>query len=83
MARHENLLTAAVIIAGAGDASASVGNTKVWIIHGENDQKVPVSNAQALAEAWGAKYTEVSRELHDCWNTAFAKEDIVGWLGQQ
>ena len=82
VARHENLLTAAVIIAGAGDTGASIGNTKVWVIHGEGDQKIPVSNAKELSTAWGAEYTEVSRELHDCWTAAFAKEDIVGWLNK-
>ena len=26
------------------------------------------------------EYKELTRELHDCWKTAFAKEDILGWL---
>jgi len=79
-ARHENLLTAAVILAGAGDPAATIGNTKVLIYHGEGDEKIAASNAQALSSAWGAEYKELSRELHDCWKTAFDKEDILGWL---
>ena len=79
-ARHENLLNAAVILAGAGDPTASIGNTKVLIYHGEGDEKIAVSNAQELSSAWGAEYKELTRELHDCWKTAFAKEDILGWL---
>ena len=79
-ARHENLLNAAVILAGAGDPTASIGNTKVLIYHGEGDKKIPATNAQALSSAWSAEYKELSRELHDCWKTAFAKEDIIGWL---
>lgn len=79
-ARHENLLTAAVILAGAGDPAATIGNTKVLIYHGEGDEKIAASNAQALSSAWGAEYKELARELHDCWKTAFAKEDILGWL---
>ena len=79
-ARHENLITAAVILAGAGDPSATIGNTKVLIYHGEGDEKIAASNAQALSSAWGAEYKELTRELHDCWKTAFAKEDILGWL---
>lgn len=83
IARHDGLLTAAVIIGGAGDTQASAGDTKVWIIHGEGDEKISAADARALAEAWGAEYTEMERELHDCWKMAFTKEDIVGWLGQQ
>ena len=81
--RHKDLVTAAVIISGAGDVSASVGSTNVWIIHGEGDEKIPVDDARALADAWGAMYTEVNRELHDCWKIAFAKEDIIGWINEQ
>jgi len=83
IARHENFISAALIISGAGDVSATVGSTKVWIIHGAGDEKVSVDNAKALKDAWGAKYTELDRELHDCWNTAFAREDILGWFAQQ
>ena len=79
-ARHENLLTAAVILAGAGDPAATIGDTKVLICHGEGDEKIAASNAQELSLAWGAEYRELSRELHDCWKTAFSKEDILGWL---
>ena len=82
-ARHEDLLKAAVILAGAGDPSASIGNTKVLIYHGEGDEKIPVENAKSLAQAWNAEYREQSRELHDCWKVVYAKEDIVGWLNQQ
>lgn len=83
IARYENLFKASVIVSGAGDVEASIGETKVWIIHGEGDEKIPASQAKALADAWDAEYTEVSRELHDCWKVAFVKEDIVGWLNQQ
>lgn len=83
LARHESLLKAAVIVAGAGDTASSIGDSKVWIIHGEGDEKIPSAQAKTLADAWGAEYTQMSRELHDCWKTAFAKEDIVGWLNQK
>ena len=81
-ARHQGLFSAAVVIAGAGDPSASIGDTSVLIVHGEGDGKINVSNARELAEAWGAEYLEISRELHDCWNMAFQKEDILGWLNE-
>ena len=79
-ARHKGFLSAAVIIAGAGDPTADIGDTNVLIVHGEGDGKIPVSNARELSEAWNADYMEISRELHDCWNMAFQKEDILGWL---
>ena len=82
-ARYENLVKAGVIIAGAGDPNASIGNTQLLIIHGEGDEKIAVSNAQTLASAWGAEYKEMTRELHDCWNTAFKREDICGWLNSK
>ena len=81
-ARHQGLLSAAVILAGAGDPSADSGNTKVLIIHGEGDGKIPADNARSLADGWGAEYLEMSRELHDCWKIAFQKEDILGWLNK-
>jgi hypothetical protein len=50
------------------------------IYHGEGDEKIAATNAQELSSAWSAEYKELTRELHDCWKTAFAKEDILGWL---
>ena len=81
-ARHNGLLDAAVLISGAGDPSASIGDTKTLIYHGEGDEKVPVENARALADAWGSEYAEYTRELHDCWNLVFIHEDVVGWLNK-
>ena len=81
-ARHNNLLKAAVMIAGAGDASASIGDTEMLIYHGEGDEKVSVANARELAEAWDADYYEYERELHDCWTIVFVREDIVSWLNE-
>ena len=81
-ARHNDLFKAVVLIAGAGDPSASIGNTKVMICHGEGDEKVPVADARKLAEAWNAEYQEYPRELHDCWTIVFVREDVVGWLNE-
>ena len=81
-ARHNALLSAAVIIAGAGDPTADIGDAAVLIVHGEGDGKIPVANARELSESWNADYLEISRELHDCWNMAFLKEDILGWLNK-
>ena len=81
-ARHPSLLKAAVMIAGAGDPSASIGSTEMLIYHGEGDEKLPVANARELADAWDADYNECARELHDCWTVVFVRENIVDWLNE-
>ncbi len=85
LARHKDLLAAAVIISGAGDPNASIGNAKVMIVHAEHDDVIPYENAAALAAAWGAEYKFYDKEqywslLHDCWNYAAENENLIGWL---
>ena len=80
LARHKDLLAAGIIIAGAGDPAADIGNAKAWIIHSEIDEVIPKENAEALAAAWKAEYTAYEwGSFHDCWDQA-AKEDLLGWL---
>ena len=81
LARHTGLLSGAVIIAGAGDPSAKIGNAKTWIIHAENDALIPIADAKNLAENWGSKTTFYGwGYTHDCWNDAFRSESILEWL---
>lgn len=81
LARHRNLLKGAVIISGAGDPSANIGSAKVWIIHAENDNVVPIADAKTLAEAWGAKTTFYGwGYTHNCWDDAFKSEPILDWI---
>ena len=81
LARHKDLLQKAVIISGAGDPAAKIGNTKVLMIHAEFDQIIPFSEAQTLADAWGAELIRYPRGyLHECWNEAYEKEDLLSWL---
>ena len=84
LARHKDLLAAGIVIAGAGDPSASIGNAKVMIVHAEDDELIPSENASALANAWGAKYVFYDRNnhwlQHDCWDYAIENEDLLGWL---
>ena len=82
--RHKDLLAAGVVIAGAGDPSASIGNAKVMIIHAEEDDEISYKNAEALAAAWGAEYKLYDKNndwlRHDCWDYAAKNEDLLGWL---
>ena len=82
LVRHKDLVAAGVIIAGAGDPNASVGNAKVMIIHAEHDDEIPYENAEELAEAWGAEYKLIDdfQQMHDCWDYVAENEDILGWL---
>lgn len=81
LARHQNLLKGAVILSGAGDVAAKIGKAKTWIIHAENDNVVPIADAKALAEAWGAKTTFYGwGYTHNCWDDAFKSEPILDWI---
>ena len=81
LARHRNLLKGSVIISGAGDPAAKIGNAKTWIIHAENDNLIPIADARALAEAWSAKTTFYGwGYTHDCWDDAFKSEPILNWI---
>ena len=81
---HKDLLAAGIIIAGAGDPSASIGNAKAMIIHAEDDETVSSANASALAQAWNATFVFYDNQehwlQHDCWNYAIENEDLLGWL---
>lgn len=81
LARHQDLLRGGVILSGAGDPGAKIGNAKVWIVHAENDNVVPIADAKALAAAWNAKTTFYGwGYIHDCWEDAFKSEAILDWI---
>ncbi|MBE6529003.1 MAG: hypothetical protein E7680_00145 [Ruminococcaceae bacterium] len=84
LVRHKDQLTAAVLISGAGDPSASIGNAKVMIVHAEDDEIVSSENADTLAKAWNAKYVFYDSATywlqHDCWDYVAENEDLLGWL---
>ncbi len=82
LVRHQNLLVAGIVIAGAGDPSASIGGAEAWIIHSKRDDEIPFDDASELAEAWDAKtvFYDNWSILHDCWDEASKKEDLLGWL---
>lgn len=81
LVRHKDLLAAGIVISGAGDPSANIGNAKAWVIHAGGDNLIPVENAEALVQGWGATYTCYQfGALHDCWNQAVEREDLLGWL---
>jgi len=66
-------------------AAKLVGKTPVWIFHGAEDDIVPVTESQRMAEAMkqiGAEvhYTEYPGVGHPCWNKAYQDPKLFPWL---
>lgn len=82
LARHKDLLAAGVIISGAGDPSADIGNAKAWIFHASEDDVIDHANADALAAAWNAEYTlyEFGPLHEDCWEYVAKEEYLLSRL---
>jgi predicted peptidase len=65
-----------------------IGNTPVWMFHGDADQAVPVEESRHMAEALKAagtnfKYTEYAGVGHNSWDKAYAEPELVAWLLSQ
>jgi predicted peptidase len=67
------------------DAARRVGKVPVWIFHGADDNIVPVTESQRMAEAMkqvGAEvhYTEYPGVGHASWNKAYDEPKLFPWL---
>jgi predicted peptidase len=67
------------------EVARRIGQTPVWIFHGDADDSVPVQEARhmtAALKAAGAefKYTEYPGVGHNSWDKAYAEPDLVPWL---
>jgi predicted peptidase len=65
-----------------------IGNTPVWVFHGDADTLIPVTDArklvQALKTAGGnARYTEYVGGAHNIWEKVYAEPDFNKWLLSQ
>lgn len=68
--------------------AARVKSLPIWIVHGEADPLVPVSESRLMHEALLAvngnmRYTEVPGTDHDSWTSTYASESIIRWLFEQ
>jgi predicted peptidase len=81
-----------VVPAGEGTPhqrmAARVKTLPIWIVHGEADSRVPVSESRLMAEALRAvdadvHYTELPGTDHDSWTPTYDSESIVRWLFEQ
>lgn len=85
--RNPDMFAAAVVVCSFSDIREAkvIGNTPLWIFHGEDDQVVPVDNARVMVnalESVGAKpkYTEYPATNHNSWDKAFGEEKLYSWL---
>jgi predicted peptidase len=86
--RKPKFFAAAFPICGGGDPAKVyiyADNFPGWIVHGDADPVVPVSNSRVMVNALrkaGAKvkYSEYKGVGHDSWNNAFAEKDLLKWL---
>lgn len=65
-----------------------VGNTPIWMFHGDADQSVPVTEARSMAAALTAihakfKYTEYPGVGHNSWDNAYAEPELFPWMLEQ
>ena len=68
--------------------AARVGKLPIWIVHGEADLVVPVTESRRMVEALrevGAevRYSELPGIEHDAWTAAYGSESIASWLFAQ
>ena len=65
--------------------AARVKNIPAWLVHGEQDESVPVTESRRLVEALkkaggSPKYTEYPGAPHNVWDRAFAEPGLAEWL---
>ena len=62
-----------------------IGETPVWIFHGTDDRRVPVSESRKMAgalrsAAGGVRYSEYGGVGHNSWENAYDEPDFFQWL---
>ena len=65
--------------------AARIGPTPVWIFHGTDDPRVPVSESRKMAEALQAlgkrvRFSEYVGVGHDSWDQAYEEPEFFPWL---
>jgi predicted peptidase len=70
------------------EVARRVGNTPIWMFHGDADPAVPVTEARHMAEALTSakakfKYTEYPGVGHNSWDKAYAEPDLLPWMLEQ
>mgnify|MGYP002478155563 FL=1 len=88
--RHPERFAAIVPICGGGDrdAAGALKSVPCWCFHGSDDPAVRVDNSRrmidALKQAGGKpRYTEYPGVRHNCWDQAYATDELWTWLLEQ
>jgi predicted peptidase len=83
-------LAGVVSMCGGGDASVAEKLKKlpIWVFHGEQDNVVPLSGSQAIADAVSAaggtaRLTILKDRGHDIAEVAYKNQELIDWLMQQ
>jgi len=68
--------------------AARLKDVPIWIVHGDADVAVSVSESRRMNDALRAvgadvRYTELPGVNHDSWTAAYGSEEIVHWLFAQ
>ncbi len=68
--------------------AACVRDLPIWIVHGEADAAVPVTESRLMQDALRAlsadvRYAELPGTGHDAWTPTYASQAIVEWLFAQ
>ena len=67
------------------EVARRIGQTPVWMFHGDADPAVPVEQSRQMAAALKAaganfKYTEYPGVGHNSWDRAYAEPELVNWM---
>lgn len=67
----------------------AIGQTPVWVFHGDEDRSVPVDFSRQIVRALkengskNVKYSEYANDGHMIINKAFSEPGLIEWLGEQ
>lgn len=67
------------------EAAAKIGKTPIWLFHGTEDNKVPVSESRRMSEALeqvggDVRYTEYEGVGHNSWDRAYSEAELLPWI---
>lgn len=91
IAQYPDLFAAASPICGGGDPEtvSKFVHLPLWVVHGDEDQVVPVSESRKMIEALRALggtplYHELEGVKHNCWSQTYGQSnEFLDWLFDQ
>ena len=71
------------------EVAKAIGNTPVWVFHGDKDDAVPVEFSRTIVKALqdngskNVRYTEYAGDGHQIFGKAISEPGLIEWLGEQ